>query len=114
MRLRPGTISRGLILVAFSLNACGIVAALHEAGQRGQSFKPVNPTTDCIQIHGSSHRADECGLCHLLALTTGKIHLTEDAPDEGVERYVFCLTLPDHPIHRVMMCHCPTRGPPTA
>ncbi len=113
MRLPKRFIFFRLALLAFSFNACGVVSALHETCPYRDLSRVSDSAADGIQIQTTSHRADECGLCHLLALTTGKIHLTENAPDEGVERYVFCLTLPDHPVHRAMIRHCPARGPPT-
>ncbi|NLH17607.1 MAG: hypothetical protein GX455_13610 [Phycisphaerae bacterium] len=113
MRIPKRLLFFRLVILAFSLNACGVVAVLHHVGQRLDLSNPADTASDFIPIQSVSHHVENCGLCQLLALTTGKIHLTQGAPDEGVERYVFCLTLPDHPVHRAMIRHFPARGPPT-
>jgi len=112
MRRRVHPILIGLGILAFSLNSAGVLAAIH--GSPGDFCYPqsTHHPKDASDKPGSSHHRTDCALCQLLASTTGKIHLIIDASDEGFESYLSCLTIPDHPIHREMIRHCPARGPP--
>jgi len=113
MRRQAYPILIGLTILAFGLNAAGIVAAIHGfPGDLCRHQESTHHPKDSSDKPGSSHHRTDCALCQLLASTTGKIHLIIDASDEGVESYWPCLIIPDHPIHRGMIRHYPARGPP--
>ncbi len=113
MRRQAYLILVGLSILAFGLNAAGIVAAIHGfSGDLCRHQDSTHHSKNPSDKPDSSHHRSDCALCQLLASTTGKIHLINDASDEGVERYVFCLTLPDDSVHRWMIRQYPSRGPP--